>query len=169
MEMMLSKRITLTSYTCPIKILITCIEWMLNGVKFKNAQFLKLFGVCRRHWQINLKATVLRMPKLCNVTKSRCREYFLASVLEKLVLAMHVSSQQMVVSLSPSLPLFPFLPSLLTPFWPSFLPSCLLVSFIALFSNVTSQIMPDSSDTSLEQTSCLQSGVSCLTCIHSIL
>lgn len=104
------------------------------------------------------------MLKLCSVTKSRCRDYFLASVLENLVLAMHIRSQQMVVSL-PASPSFPFFHPSLHPFG---LPSCLLVYFPALFSNITSQIMPDSSDTSLEQTSCLPSSVSCLTCIHSL-
>lgn len=67
-------------------------------------------------------------------------------------------------SISPCLPHFPFHPSLHL----FGLPSCLLVYFPALFSNITSQIMPDSSDTSLEQTSCLPSSVSCLTCIHSL-
>lgn len=63
---------------------------------------------------------MLRMLKLCNVTKSRCRDYFLASVLENLVLAMHISSQQMVVSL----PASPTFPSILPYTFLAFLPVC---------------------------------------------
>lgn len=49
--------------------------------------------MCKSCWQIDFKAAVLRMLKLCNVIRPSHRDYVLALVLEKLMFEMHIASQ----------------------------------------------------------------------------